>query len=115
MIHHLIISLYFLDYYALMFIAAELDTWEYMGGTPFYARAIGKADIGKDSNWSRGWEDRWKKGRKIKNNQYLRNMRFNYFLVQDELKNEKIKGINVTVPFKKSVIPFMDELSSESK
>jgi len=31
-----------------------------------------------------------------------------------ELKNEKIKGINVTVPFKKSVIPFMDELSSEA-
>ena len=31
-----------------------------------------------------------------------------------ELKNEKIKGINVTVPFKKLVIPFMDELSSEA-
>jgi len=31
-----------------------------------------------------------------------------------ELKNEKIKGINVTVPFKKSVIPFMDELSTEA-
>ena len=31
-----------------------------------------------------------------------------------ELKNEKIKGINVTVPFKKSVIPFMDELSFEA-
>jgi len=31
-----------------------------------------------------------------------------------ELKNEKIKGINVTLPFKKSVIPFMDELSTEA-
>ena len=43
-------------------------------------------------------------------------------LSQDELQNiisdvkeEKINGINVTVPFKKSVIPFLDELSSESK
>ena len=35
------------------------------------------------------------------------------FLI-DEIKNEKINGINVTVPFKKSVIPFMDELSSEA-
>ena len=35
------------------------------------------------------------------------------FLI-DEIKNEKINGINVTVPFKKSVIPFMDELSYEA-
>ena len=43
-------------------------------------------------------------------------------LSQDELQNiisdvkkEKINGINVTVPFKKSVIPFLDELTPESK
>jgi len=30
----------------------------------------------------------------------------------DEVKNEKINGINVTVPFKKSVIPFLDELTT---
>ena len=29
----------------------------------------------------------------------------------DEIKNNKINGINVTVPFKKSVIPFLDELT----
>jgi shikimate dehydrogenase len=29
-----------------------------------------------------------------------------------EVKNGKIDGINVTVPFKKSVIPFLDELTS---
>jgi len=32
-----------------------------------------------------------------------------------EVKEEKIKGINVTVPFKKAVIPFLDELSPEAK
>ena len=31
-----------------------------------------------------------------------------------EIKNEKIIGINVTVPFKKKVIPFLDELSPEA-
>ena len=31
-----------------------------------------------------------------------------------EVKNGKIDGINVTVPFKQSVIPFIDELSSEA-
>ena len=30
-----------------------------------------------------------------------------------EVKEEKISGINVTVPFKKAVIPFLDELSAE--
>jgi shikimate dehydrogenase len=33
----------------------------------------------------------------------------------NEVKKKKIQGINVTVPFKKSVIPFLDELSQESK
>ena len=32
-----------------------------------------------------------------------------------EVRNGKIDGINVTVPFKKSVIPFIDELSFEAK
>ena len=31
-----------------------------------------------------------------------------------EVKEEKISGINVTVPFKKAVIPFLDELSIEA-
>jgi shikimate dehydrogenase len=43
-------------------------------------------------------------------------------LSKDELKNlilevkkKKIHGINVTVPFKKTVIPYLDQLSTESK
>ena len=32
-----------------------------------------------------------------------------------EVKEEKINGINVTVPFKKAVIPFLDALSPEAK
>ena len=32
-----------------------------------------------------------------------------------EVKDEKIDGINVTVPFKKSVIPYLDELTSLAK
>ena len=32
-----------------------------------------------------------------------------------EVKNGKINGINVTVPFKKSVIPFLDELTLTAK
>jgi len=32
-----------------------------------------------------------------------------------EIRNKKINGINVTVPFKKSVIPYVDELSPEAR
>jgi len=44
------------------------------------------------------------------------------FLVQDEIqqlildvREEKIQGLNVTVPFKKTIIPFLDILSDEAK
>ena len=39
------------------------------------------------------------------------NLETNYFKV----KEKKIDGINVTVPFKKSIIPFLDELTIEAK
>ena len=32
-----------------------------------------------------------------------------------KIKNQQINGCNVTVPFKKTVIPFLDKLSSEAK
>jgi shikimate dehydrogenase len=32
-----------------------------------------------------------------------------------EIRNKKINGVNVTVPFKKEVIPFLDELSDEAQ
>ena len=32
----------------------------------------------------------------------------------DEIKNETINGINVTVPFKKKVLPFLDQLSNRA-
>ena len=33
----------------------------------------------------------------------------------DSIRNSEISGANVTVPFKNSVIPFLDDLSSEAK
>ena len=35
--------------------------------------------------------------------------------VIDDVRGDKISGLNVTVPFKSLVVPFLDELSEESK
>jgi shikimate dehydrogenase len=34
-------------------------------------------------------------------------------LLIEQLKKRKIDGVNVTVPYKKAIIPFLDELSIE--
>ena len=101
----------FLDYYTFMFIATELDTWEYMGGTTFYTKAIELADLGKDSDWSIGWDDRWKKSRKLKSNQYLRSMRFNYFSALDALSAEEVDMKTV----KSSMNTFYEDLITLDK
>jgi shikimate dehydrogenase len=46
--------------------------------------------------------------KKLLNNNEIEDLIFN-------IREEKIHGINVTVPFKKMVIPFLDELSEEAK
>ena len=46
--------------------------------------------------------------KKLLNNNEIEDLIFN-------IKEEKIHGLNVTVPFKKMVIPFLDDLSEEAK
>ena len=46
--------------------------------------------------------------KKLLNNNEIEGLIFN-------IREEKIHGINITVPFKKMVIPFLDELSEEAK
>ena len=101
----------FLDYYAFMFIASELDTYEYMGGTTFFNRAIELANLGKDSDWSNNWDNRWKKARKLKGNEYLRSMRYNYFAAMDALSAEKV-DINIV---RDSMKAFFEDLETLDK
>ena len=46
--------------------------------------------------------------KKLLNNSEIKDLIFN-------IREEKIHGINITVPFKKIVIPFLDELSEEAE
>ena len=45
--------------------------------------------------------------------QKLNENELEHFILQ--VKDKKINGINVTVPFKKTVIPYLDELSVEAQ
>ena len=46
--------------------------------------------------------------KKLLNNNEIEDLIFN-------IRKEKIHGLNVTVPFKKMIIPFLDELSEEAE
>ena len=81
----------FLDYFAFMIIAGELDTYDQLGGTAAYNRAGEIANEGKSSINSRGWEDRWKKFNQTKDNIYLREAKLYYYIALDNYYSPKPK------------------------
>ena len=79
-----------LDYYAYIFLATELDTYDYLGGDAYFVKSDEIAKIGRGSDYSRGWDSRRKKTIKLKENRNLRSIRFYYFLIQDNLNSDNI-------------------------
>ena len=68
-----------LDYFAYIFIANEIDMYASLGGTPFYNLAEKIAIKGKESNYSNGWDERWKKCKRFIENAHLRKFRFHWY------------------------------------
>jgi len=68
-----------LDYFAFIFLANEIDIYSPLGGGTFYNLAEKIAIRGKESNYSNGWDDRWKKCKRIIENPHLRNFRFHWY------------------------------------
>jgi len=73
----------FMDYFAFLFIAAELDTYDELGGNLYYIKAIDISESGKVSSYSRGWDNRLKKAKEIKDNLDLRRAKFYFFQAYD--------------------------------
>ena len=71
-----------LDYYANLFIATELDTYDYLGGDSYFVKSDEITNSGRSSDYSRGWENRKKKSTKLKENRHLREIRFHFFANQ---------------------------------
>jgi hypothetical protein len=58
---------HFLEFYAYMILAGELDTYEILLGSAFYDKALDLANRGVLSNYSKGWSTRIKELEKITN------------------------------------------------
>ena len=68
-----------LDYFAYIFIANEIDMYAQLEGSPFYNQAEKIAIKGKESNYSNGWDDRWKKCKRFIENSHLRKFRYHWY------------------------------------
>ena len=68
-----------LDYFAYIFLANELDMYGALEGTTYFNLAERVSINGKESEYSNGWDDRWKKCKKLIENVHLRNLRFNLY------------------------------------
>ena len=90
-----------LDYYANLFIASELDTYDYLGGDAYFVKSDEITNSGRSSDYSRGWENRKKKAKKLKENRHLRSIRFHYFAIEDILNSEEIDS--------KSIVKHLEE------
>ena len=97
-----------LDYYASLFIATELDTYDYLGGDTYFVKSDEITNSGRSSDYSRGWEIRKKKAKKIKENRHLRSIRFHYFTIQDILYSEDIDTKSIMIHLEECI----DDLDS---
>tara|TARA_Y100001970_G_C14230341_1_gene858227 strand:- start:1500 stop:2333 length:834 start_codon:yes stop_codon:yes gene_type:complete len=97
-----------INYFAFLFIANELDTYELMGGNLFYNRSIEIADNGIQSNYSSGWDERKRKAEKNKDKVELRTLRFNFFSAFDQMQKEEIDKNYIISYMQKFYIDLLD-------
>ena len=77
-----------LEFGAYILIGNELDSYELNGGNLYYNMATDIASNGKESTYSKGWNERWKKSKEIQENTYLREIKYYFFYALEDLLNE---------------------------
>ena len=79
-----------LEFIAHTLIANEIDTYESKGGNEHYNIALSICQIGKESDYSKGWSQRWEKCKAIQQNFFLRDMKYYYFLAYENFYNDNV-------------------------
>lgn len=95
----------FLDYYANIIIGSDWDTWEELGGTPYFKRAFDIVNMGANSANKKGWErssatySRWGLCEDLLNDKYrrFREAIFVYYVGVDEYQINKTAALEKIV------------------
>ena len=102
-----------IDYYCLMVIAGDLDTYDFLGGEKYYKIAEDIALKGKESSYNRGWDDRKSKSEFIKSNHSLRKAKLSFFIANDLYKTEDKNIIKYLIDFHKSIMDIDNDIGSD--
>ena len=86
-----------MEFSAYLLIANELDTYESKGGNEYYNIALSLANKGKESDFSRGWNDRWRKCKTIKENTFLRDMKYYFFLAYENIQDNNLEDLEENI------------------
>ena len=81
-----------LEFSAYLLIGNELDIYELNSGNLYYNMATDIASKGKESNYSKGWNERWKKSKEIQENTFLREIKYYFFYAYENLQNENLES-----------------------
>jgi len=114
------------DYYAYLFIAYELDSYKLFLGDYYYSKALEVTSMGGSSN---KWDSRMEKIKEIKNNNYLRIVRFSLFESMEKLYDkdyslkelkelaiailENLKLVHNKLGYDKNTLKFIDAFHKE--
>ena len=86
-----------LEFIAHILIANEIDTYESKGGNEHYNIALSISQIGKESDYSKGWHERWEKCKQIQENFFLRDMKYYYFLAYEDFYNKNLDNLKLNI------------------
>ncbi len=98
-----------LEFIAHMLIANEIDTYESKGGNEHYNIALAISQIGKESDYSKGWNERWQKCKKLRENFFLRDMKYYFFLAYEDFENQDIENLKLNIDLFHSAIKLNSE------
>ena len=97
----------FFDYYAYLFIAAELDSYDLFLGGPYYQKCLDLHSLSTSSNQSSSIWDTFKDDiKEIKDNEFLRRARYDFYYCIDMLNSD---NINIE-SMKEKMLDFLENL-----
>ncbi|HDN59370.1 MAG TPA: DUF4835 family protein [Candidatus Marinimicrobia bacterium] len=85
------------DFYAYLFIACEMDTYEPFGGNPLFEKARDIASRALISEWPRGWKERLKRLDEIVALRDYRMFKYHFWHIMDLVNQEKHKQISEAI------------------